>query len=377
MSQPKSNQKKQYSKPKLSFLSEEHGNLRFRLSNVDVSLANSIRRTMLNDIPSFVLDADNQCSVEVNTSRQHNEILKHRLTCIPVHQAITKRDEMENYIMEVDVNNDTENHMYVTTEHFRIKDKNTNQYLDDSRTKEIFPKCDKTNSYILFARLRPRISDTIPGERIRLSCGFSIGTSVNSSAYTAVSTCSYMYTIDAKKAMDVWKETEAKLESEKVSKEDIQFQKQNFLALDMQRYPVENSFDFVVESVGVYTNRQILYAAIDLLKRHFQKLLAQIEADETTILRSTTTMPHCFDVTLEEGDYTIGPVLQYFITEAFFKDAKTVDFCGFKKFHPHNTDSTLRISFANQAGRTDVVQVFKEACEMAEEFYTELHKIKL
>ena len=88
-------------------------------------------------------------------------------------------------------------------------------------------------------------------------------------------------------------------------------------------------------------------------------------------------MPHCFDVTLEEGDYTIGPVLQYFITEAFFKDAKTVDFCGFKKFHPHNTDSTLRISFANQAGRTDVVQVFKEACEMAEEFYTELHKIKL
>ena len=166
MSQPKSNQKKQYSKQKLSFLSEEHGNLRFRLSNVDVSLANSIRRTILNDIPSFVLDADNQCSVEVNTSRQHNEILKHRLTCIPVHQAITKRDEMENYIMEVDVNNDTENNMYVTTEHFRIKDKTTNQYLDDSRTKEIFPKCDQTNSYILFARLRPRISDTIPDHRL-------------------------------------------------------------------------------------------------------------------------------------------------------------------------------------------------------------------
>lgn len=369
--------KKQYSKPSMSLIMETNGNLRFRLSNVDVSLANSIRRTILNDIPSFVLDADNKCSVEANTSRQHNEILKHRLTCIPVHQPVITRDEMEHYVMEVDVHNDTENNLYVTTEHFKIKDRRTDQYLDDDRVKEIFPKCEHTNSYILFARLRPRISDTIPGERLRLSCEFSVGTSKDSSAYTAVSTCSYMYTVDTKKGMDAWKDIEAKLESEKVSKEDIQFQRMNFLALDIQRYSVENSFDFVIESVGVYTNRQIVYAGIDILKRGFQKLLAHIEADEVPIMRSATTMEHCFDVTIEEGDYTIGPVLQYFITEAFFKQAKTVNYCGFKQFHPHNTDSTLRVAFKEKTGRSDVVHTMKTACEMAVEFYTDLYKIKI
>lgn len=368
---------KQYSKPKMVLIVETGGNLRFRLSNVDVSLANSIRRTILNDIPSFVLDADNKCSVDVNTTRQHNEIMKHRLTCIPVHQPVITRDEMENYVMEVDVNNDTENNVYVTTEHFKIKDRRTDQYLDDARVKEIFPKCDLTNSYILFARLRPRISDTIPGEHLRLSCEFAVGSSKDSSAYTAVSTCSYMYTIDSKKGIDAWKEIEAKLESEKVSKEDIQYQRMNFLALDMQRYSVENSFDFVIESVGVYTNRQIVYAGIDILKRNFQKLLAQLEADEVPILRSATTMEHCYDVTIEEGDYTIGPVLQYFITEALFVDAKTVSYCGFKQFHPHNVESTLRVAFKAQAGRSDVVHAVKVACEMAVGFYTELHKIKI
>jgi len=368
---------KPFSAPKMTFMSEDNDNLRFRISNVDVSLANSIRRTILNDIPSFVLDADKKCVVEVNTSRQHNEILKHRLTCIPVHWPVVNRDEMEHLIMEVDVQNDTENNIYVTTEHFRIKDKRTDQYLDDARTKEIFPKCDKTNSYILFARLRPKISDTIPGERIQMTCEFSIGTSVESSAFTAVSTCSYMYTVDEKKGMDAWKDIEAKLESDKTSKEDIQFQKMNFLALDIQRHHVENSFDFVVESVGVYTERQILYAAIDILKRYFQQLLAKIDADEVTILLSSTTMEHCFDITIEDGDYTVGPVLQYFITEAFFKGDKSVNYCGFKKFHPHNTDSILRISFKEKTGRSDAVHTLKEACEMAIQFYTDLHKIKI
>jgi DNA-directed RNA polymerase II subunit RPB3 len=356
---------------------ENQGNLRFRISNVDVSLANSIRRTILSDIPSFVLDADNKCSVDVNTSRQHNEILKHRLTCIPVHLPVTTRDEMEHYVMEVDVKNETDNYLYVTTEHFQIKDRRTDQYLEDARVKEIFPKCDLTNSYILFARLRPRISDTIPGEHLRLSCEFAVGTSKDSSAYTAVSTCSYMYTINMKNGMDAWKEIETKLESEKVSKEDIQYQRMNFLALDLQRYPVENSFDFVIESVGVYTNRQIVYAGIDILKRNFQKLMAQVEADEVPIMLSVNTMENCYDVTIEEGDYTIGPVLQYFITEMFFKDAKTVNYCGFKQFHPHNTDSTLRIAFKSRSGRSDALYVMKQACKLAIEFYTELHKIKI
>jgi hypothetical protein len=31
------------------------------------------------------LEAVNQCRIETNTTRFHNEIIKHRLSCIPIH----------------------------------------------------------------------------------------------------------------------------------------------------------------------------------------------------------------------------------------------------------------------------------------------------
>ncbi len=75
--------------PKISNVEEEGDLLRFTLSGVNVSLANALRRIILSEIPTLAFITEhhetNQCTIEENTSRLHNEIIRQRLGCIPIH----------------------------------------------------------------------------------------------------------------------------------------------------------------------------------------------------------------------------------------------------------------------------------------------------
>ena len=81
--------------------------LMFTLSGVNVSLANAIRRTILSDIPLVVFRTtpyqQNKANIISNTSRLNNEILKQRLSCIPIYIKDIEGFPMKNYQLEVNV----------------------------------------------------------------------------------------------------------------------------------------------------------------------------------------------------------------------------------------------------------------------------------
>ena len=144
--------------PELTQVSEENNQYRFTMKGLNVSLANALRRTIIADIQTTIIytdtNKDNQCNIQINTSRLHNEILKQRLSCIPIHEPdVTVLPG--NYILELDIKNDTDNIMWVTTEHFKIKNKTNGKYVTENEQRRIFPANPKTNHYVLFARLRP------------------------------------------------------------------------------------------------------------------------------------------------------------------------------------------------------------------------------
>ena len=99
--------------------------LQFTLSNVNYSMANAIRRTIMADIPCFVFKttpySESKCDITKNTSKFNNEIIKQRLSCIPIHLKDTSLD-VTNCTLVLNVKNDTNDIMYVTTEHFQIYD---------------------------------------------------------------------------------------------------------------------------------------------------------------------------------------------------------------------------------------------------------------
>ena len=72
--------------PKISNISELESQYKFTLSGVDVSLINALRRTILSEIPITCVYTenykDNDCSIQSNTSRLHNELIKHEIDLI-------------------------------------------------------------------------------------------------------------------------------------------------------------------------------------------------------------------------------------------------------------------------------------------------------
>ena len=363
--------------PKISQISEENGILKFTLSGVNVSLANAVRRIILNDINTVVFRTetygDNMCTISVNTGRLHNEILKQRLSCIPIHS--TKLDELPGkYILEINEKNETDSMMFVTTEHFKIKNKETNEYMGKADVNRIFPMDLLSNHYIDFCRLRPKIGD-IPGEHIKLTCEFSIANAGVSSMFNVVSKCAYGNTIDLDAANDVWSEKESKMKSEGSTAEEIEYVKKNFYLLDAQRYFKKDSFDFVIETLGIFTNNEIVKKACAIMQSKLLDFKEMIEGNEVSIEPSVVTMENSYDVILKNEDYTLGKALEYYLYENFYnsKDNKKLSFCAFKKLHPHDSTSCLRLAYAHGVSVSEIGKDLKEACIKLQEVYVAIH----
>jgi DNA-directed RNA polymerase subunit L len=363
--------------PRIEIFETNDDTLGFTLSGVNVSLANAVRRTLLSDIPMVVFrttpNEQNKCTILANTSRLNNEVIKQRLSCIPIYIKNVEDFPIKNYIMEVKVENNTDNIMYITTENFTIKDLVTGNFLPQEKIREIFPADDTTGYFIDFVRLRPRISDEIPGEKLHLTCEFDIGSANEDGMFNAVSTCSYGFTIDTAlqeaelaKKMQSWKD-EGKNETQ------IKFEADNWKLLEGKRIFKKDSFDFVLQSVGVYTNEELLNSACKIIIQRLNDIYTIIEKDELEIKNADSTLANSFDIILENEDYTIGKVLEYFMYSKFY-NTNNLTFCGFKKLHPHDTFSIIRIAYYNPVEKSTIKGNLKECIIDAVDVFTKMKR---
>jgi DNA-directed RNA polymerase subunit L len=362
---------------KVTDIKEEDGLLSFTISNTDVSYVNGIRRTILSDIPVVVFKTtpyeENKCNILINTSRLNNEIVKQRLSCIPICITDSKTNLtslQKNYLLELDVENKTDTELIVTTKDFKIRDLVTNTFLDDSSVKKIFPPfippTGNNEYYIDFLRLRPKISDEIPGERIKLTCEFSQSTAREDSMFNVTGTCSYGCTPDYEKIDEQLEIRKQKWKDEGKKDSEIKFEASNWKLLEGLRYVKTNSFDFVLQSVGIYENTEIILKAVEILDSKMKVLIESLEKDEIDIHASDNTVENCYDVILENEDYTIGNILNAELYLIFYTDLKMLDYVGFKKMHPHDSDSILRLALTDKTkGISTVKTILKSVMEQS------------
>lgn len=357
-------------KPSITKDYESDGTLTFIIKDVPMCVANSIRRTILSEIPVVVIKTEtssiNKCTIEANSSRFHNEIVKQRLSSIPF--IVEEKEEfVKKYSLTLNVENkSTYETLYVTSDDFVIENNDDSTKLD---IKTIVPHDSITNQPIEFLRLRPKIGN-INGEKIKLSASFDISNVKENGMYNCVSKCTYHNVIDAESRENYWKIIESKYKSENLSTEEIDFEYKNFLNLEGYRsFKIDNDgnpneFEFQIKTLGQYTNYELVSEACKILIHKFSTLSEKIKSGtipihnskESKILGYTSvTVPNvenCYDVILEGEDYTIGYLLEYYIHSEFYKNEENeLDYIGFKKYHPHDEYSVLRfIIIKNNAG---------------------------
>jgi DNA-directed RNA polymerase subunit L len=371
--------------------------LTFTLERCNVSIANAVRRIILSDINTYVFKtfphAENRANFTVNTTHLHNELLKQRLGCIPIHHVHTIegfQNNYKNYVVEVDVKNDTDSIRYVTTEDFKVKrakniekmggshddDDVVYEYLPESTVRKIFPPDSTSGDYIEFARLLPKLSSNVPyGEALAFTCTIEISNAKFDGMYNVAHTCSYSCTPDEKEIEKQWKAKEKGLRdgfesgsgsgsaSSLSVSEELASAKKNWELLEAQRIFINDSFDFIIETVGVYTNVQLITKSCDIMIKKCENLLANMEHSSSSSSSSSeekvkniiepanevTTMKNAYCIHLIGEDYTLGKAIEYLLYSNYYdKPDGIASFCGFKKPHPHALDSFIIIAFKEE-----------------------------
>ena len=364
--------------PRVEILSNpKDDELKFTLSEVNVSIANALRRIILSEIPIVVFRVSpsdkNKCSVIANTCGLNNEIIKHRLSCIPIHIKDVDTFPIKNYIMELNVQNNTDTTIYVTSNDFVIKDLVTGKPLPGDKIREIFPADDITGDYIDFVRLKAKSAEEIQGKIINLTSEFDIGTAKEDGAYNVVSTCAYGNTIDEATQEAKLAQLKQKWKDEGKKESEIEFEATNWKLLEGKRIFKKDSFDFVIQSIGIYTNAELLNLACKVMIEKLQNLNSIIEKDEVEIKIADSTIPNCYDIHLNNEDYTIGKVIEYFLLKNFY-DTGILTFSGFKMLHPHDTYSLIRVAYTKPVDVSYVKGNLIECISISVDTFTKIRK---
>lgn len=361
--------------PQLSLLKTNKSFLTFTLSNCNVSIANAMRRIILSEIPTVVIRSTphekSDVVIQVNTTRLNNEILKQRLSSIPIFiRDKLSPEELREYTVVIEKKNESGSMEFITTEDFKIK--HSDKELSSDVVHKIFPPDPITKDYILFARLRPKISDEIPGEELKITAKLSIGNAQESSTFNVASTCSYAMTPDEAQQYAAWAEKEKALEASNISENDMNLEKKNWFLGDAKRIYRKDSFDFIIETLGVFSNKKIMQMAAEIMHSKLSNLSAQITEGTLPINTSRGSIDNSFDITLINESYTVGKVIEFILYQQHYITDRTLAYIGFIKKHPHDDNSFIRMAFKETVDETVALQYLNAAIQKGQQIFTSI-----
>ena len=182
--------------------------------------------------------------------------------------------------------------------------------------------------------------------------------------YNCVSVCSYGFSINVKRQEEILEDLRKEWKKDNLN---VEFEEANWLLLEGQRdrngTVLKDSFDFIVQTLGVYENTDIIRKACDIIIERLNRMNTLLKTNEDLIIVSENTMENCYDITLLNEDYTIGKVIEYMLYSLLFdvSENKLLSYCGFKKLHPHDTFSIIRVAYIEETTK-DIIKQNVDIC---------------
>jgi DNA-directed RNA polymerase subunit L len=328
---------------------------------LDKSIVNSIRRTLISEIPCVAFRVEEGTSkdliMEVNNSSLHNEFLLHRLSMIPLY--INPETYENQYLFYLNVKHESAHPFrFVTTDDIQIFPLKEDVEVSDSidldnydmkkplskqEHKEIFrpfvfrgkeypiliTELKSTNTEDIYQELicygRPSVSDG--REHARWKC-------CSDAMYTFLPNEELFMKIandkaGIKKIIDD-DERDKFIESLRISEGERYFYR------DIFNEP--NQYTFTITSIHDSSNKdlflkslEIMQDKLELIKQHF--INTTIGGDTSIIIEPHVNENNYHFKICGQND-TLGNVLQSHIVNKYTDKESLISFCGYKKSHP-------------------------------------------
>ena len=375
----------------------------FEVANIQISMANAIRRIMISDVKSvgFRTEPYKECQINViaNDTPLHNQFVLHRLSMIPIHVANIDKFDVDDYLFIIDLSNNTNSIMNITTEHFQIKRISTNKFLSRNEVNRFFPPDPITGDYILINKLRPKFfvpSKTVTQEVVdemgktfkkktddimnfHIEGKASISNSKENGHYSSVACAAYINTVDPEKAQIGLKEyIDKQLENaknENVTPMTTEQLTRRFDLTEKARFFYKNNkdeanvFTFKIETVGVIPPLIIFHRAIDILKEKINKFVSHlINKDEDIItIKASEQLSGGYDIIVKNEDDTLGNIIQTHLCLLYAdyllpKEQRKLKFIGYKRPHPLEKHIIFAIQGETDNMDTLIAEIIKPGC---------------
>jgi DNA-directed RNA polymerase subunit L len=379
----------EYDKENLSFILS--GDKDFGL---DKSIANGIRRVLLNDIPTIGFDTDknNDLIMVTNNTSLHNEMMLHRISLIPL--FINPDNFMKNYLFDCNVKFNSENpfqfvtandiNIYPLKEHIverinnlydesktsdkekelslindLLKDNNPENYqldnpLSQKKKDEIFKPFEfrGNKNYSLIIELKNTNSENM-NQEIHFYGSPSVKTGADHSRYQSVSCANYTFVKNDSLIQEILKEKMKLNEINLSNDDDVQDFTEKFMLSESERYFLRdnfnepNSYEFKIKSLHYFNSSQLFIRAIkiliekcELLKLSFLHMLQE----KDSLISSEQKDEFTFHYIINNYCHTIGNLIQSHIVRRSLNDKCILNLFAYKKTHPLEDNITFYCS---------------------------------
>ena len=349
----------------------------FEIANVNTSTVNAIRRLMISSVKTIGIRTEPYTACDIkfihNDSPLHNQLTAHRISMIPFNIPKPEEFDVDDYLFIINVSNNTNSIMSITTEDFQIKKISINKMLSKDEVKKIFPPDPITGDYILLNKLRPKyfvpsknVSNDVVSEmgkefnkltigedvmNFHIECKASISNGAENGHYSPVAIASYINTVDPDKAVFALKEyidkqnESAKLKNvtpmtpEQLTKRFELTERARSFYINEKEEP--NVFTFKIETIGVIPPLIIFHRAITILKDKISNFVVNLMSKNENIItiRSSHQLNGGFDIIVKDEDDTLGNIVQSHLCMLYAdyglpKEQRKLTYIGYKRPHP-------------------------------------------
>jgi DNA-directed RNA polymerase subunit D len=350
------------------------------LTPSNYAYANTLRRLIMGRVPvvgfrAEMTDAGTTTDVEIlaNTTPMTNEMLAHRIGLLPLHvqdpDDWAKEGNGDSYEFVCNVTHNAPQARDVTTndiEVFRVSKDGERTPVDAAKFFKPFGYAGHTG-HILLATLKAQLKGSQgKPEALAFKAKASVGYGTEHARFIPTSRATYSYTPDPDPARleEVfydWAARHKKLERGALEADSGKKDKlmKEFNTMEVQRCYLKGedgepySFDFVVESVGVYSPKKIVDYALKAGERMCESYLTK---EGGALPANVQVLPadaeiYAFDFIFDGEDHTLGHLLQTWIDINLYGRG-VVNYVGYDPMHPLAGKLYLRIGVVDNSEET-------------------------
>lgn len=322
----------------------------FELHELDLSIANGLRRVILTDIPipGIIGEEEPTIDIIINTCALHNEYIIHRIGLIPIcfSEEDTENYEDNSIELELNVKNDENKMQNVDTS--MITAKRNGIELNKQELAKLFPPNNITKDYILITRLKTNEHLHFKAKIVKKTARFN-------ASFSPVSLCNFSYIQDPTKAA----------EKDNILDKERSYYKNN--------YGDPNALLFEIETINKNLEpKYLINKAIEIIINKLNRLRDNLtlETSNDVKVERFQTLENTYEFHINEEDDTLGNIIQSILHNKYVREKKPLfndivcSYVGYICPHPLKYLLIIRITLENQTNKQTFIQFLESNCRM-------------